>query len=186
MSSARFLVLPTKIPINQPNWAGREVEMRGINNFPRQLVYPRLGDKGFRAGKSQEELWRHSIVLLEGKSYSVHHVLSALWGLIAAACDQGYQFGDKGRWGVRHSELLAHPGNTEMCFEGVKASSFNHRPERHQISTCLQSLLKPGPNSTLAMQNIYNSQTWSYLQINDVSFQFSSPRFSPCSVLCQA
>lgn len=73
------------------------METRGINNFPRQLVYLRLADKGFKAGKSQEELWRHSIVLSEGKSHSVHHVLSVLWGLIAAVHDQGYRFGDKGR-----------------------------------------------------------------------------------------
>lgn len=158
MGSARFLVGPTKIPINQPNWAGRW-ETRGINNFPRQLVYPRLADKGFRAGKSQEELWRCSIILSEGKSHSVHHVLSVLWGLIAAIRDQGYRFGDEGRWAVRHSELLAYPGNTEMCFKGVKVSSFHRRSERDHTFTHLQALLKPGPDSTLPMQNIYNSQT---------------------------
>lgn len=159
--------------------------MRGINNFPRQLVYLRLADKGFKAGKSQEELWRHSIVLSEGKSHSVHHVLSVLWGLIAAVRDQGYRFGDKGRWGVRPSELSAHPVNTEMCFDELKASSFHHRPERDHTFTYLQPLLKPGPDSTLPMQNVYNGQTQSCLQITDISFLFSSPRLSPCSVLCQ-
>jgi len=159
--------------------------MRGINNFPRQLVSPRLADKGFRARKSQEELRRCGIVLSEGKRHSVHHVVPVLWGLIAAICDQGYGFGDKGRWVVRHLELLAHPGNTSMCFEGVKASSFHHRSERHHIFAYLQSLLKPGLNSTLPTQNIYISHTQPYFQINEILFPFSPPRLSPCSVLCQ-
>lgn len=42
--------------------------MRGINNFPRQAVYPRLADKGFRAGKSREQLQRQSVILRKAKA----------------------------------------------------------------------------------------------------------------------
>lgn len=56
------------------------------------------------------------------------------------------------------SDTLNHPGNTEMCFGGAKASCFHHRSKGACTFTHLQSLLKPGPDSELPMQNIYNSQ----------------------------